>query len=68
MKIKFYVPKHDEMGDYVRCCDCEKIMVVKCGTDDCPACGSIGTLMWASQTEHEVNVKDFKARSRKDDT
>lgn len=64
MKAKIYVPKHEEYGDYVRCCDCGRLMVVKCGTDDCPSCHSIGTLMWASDTEHEVNVKEFKERMR----
>ena len=68
MKVKFYVPKHEERGDYVKCCDCGKVMVVKYGAEDCPSCGSIGTLMWADDTEHEVEVREFKLRCRKSDT
>ena len=67
MKAKIYVPKHEEMGDYVRCCDCGKMIVVRCGTDDFPACGAIGTFMWASNIIHEVNVKEFKEWMRKSD-
>lgn len=68
MKVKFYVPKHEDFGDYVRCCDCGKLMVVKCGTDDCPSCKSIGTLMWADDEERVVEVRAFKLRCRQSDT
>ena len=68
MKIKFYVSKHDEYGDFVKCCDCGKLMVVKCGAEDCPSCGSIGSLMWADDKEKEVAVKAFKMRCRQSDT
>jgi len=64
MKVKIFVPKHMEIGDYVKCCDCGKLMLVKCGIEDCPSCGSIGTLMWADENEKEVNVKAFKMRMR----
>lgn len=64
MRVKFYISKHDEVGDYVKCCDCGRYMVVKCGTEDCPSCN--GSLMWADETEHEVNVKEFKERTRQE--
>lgn len=66
MNIKFYVSKRDKMGDYVRCCDCGREMVVKCGSEDCPSCG--GALVWAApEGEHEVNVAAFKQRLRQGD-
>lgn len=64
MKVKFFIPKHEEVGDFVECCDCGRQMVVRCGSENCPACGAFGALKWANDAEHEVNVRDFKLRMR----
>ena len=64
VKVKFYVSKHDDVGDFVKCCDCGRQLVVKHGVDDCPACGAIGTLVWADPDVREVNVKAFKIKLR----
>ena len=70
MSVKFYVPRHEDRGDYVMCCNCGKVMVVRVGTDDCPACGAFGCLAWADDTGEfrEVNVREFKLRLRNADS
>ena len=40
--------------DFVRCTNCEKIMLVDRGTDDCPDCGEHGTLMWEQEGYEEI--------------
>ena len=64
MNIKNFAPKRDKYADYVRCCDCGSVMLVKTGTDDCPICKAIGTLVWQDDNSHVVNVKDFKKMMR----
>ena len=64
MSIKIYTKKHEETADYVRCCVCGKEMLVSHESDNCPACKSFGTLVWAND-EHVVNVSEFKDRLRK---
>lgn len=42
------------MKDNVKCCNCSKRVLVKCGTSTCPLCGFNGGLSWVDGEPQEV--------------
>jgi hypothetical protein len=52
---------YSEYADFVKCCNCEELMLVDRGTDVCPLCDVNGTLSWADDDEdkHEVLISDY---------
>lgn len=44
--------------DHVFCCNCESEMFIPCGSNICPRCGAVGTMMWANEEEPEVEVNE----------
>ena len=52
--IKAYV----EVGDHVRCNNCDTEMLVPHGADICPNCGYNGALAWVSEDEDKKEASD----------
>lgn len=46
-------------GDWVRCNQCEAIMLLPCGADQCPECCGCGTLSWVDNDKQECNVDEL---------
>lgn len=38
-------------GDWVRCNNCDKFMLIPVTLDKCPECGAVGCMSWASEDE-----------------
>ena len=61
-------------GDLVECCNCEEIMLVDRGTEDCPLCEKKGCLKWADYDYEEwdgteenltlIGYRSYNHRSR----
>lgn len=49
--VAYDLRDNDNYGDLVECCNCEEIMLVNKGTDDCPMCKKKGSLKWADEIE-----------------
>ncbi len=64
--MKTTVYKGIEHGDHVRCNQCNRVMALPCGADQCPECCGDGTLVWADEEKQEVNVSDLEETEYKD--
>lgn len=53
-KVKIY--KNITEGDFVVCNDCQELMLLPYGADQCPECYSGGTLDWADKENQEVSL------------
>lgn len=58
-------PSIDNYGDFVRCCNCGRSMVVDLREDKCPYCKT-ETLKWEEETNEnqEVDEDFFKGNDR----
>lgn len=61
MSKKTIIYNNVHHGDWVRCNDCESLMLLPVGADKCPECGAEGTLEWANDDEnsHTVDASDI---------
>ena len=50
-----------EEGDFVRCNNCGKVMLLPYGSDICPECGKEGCLAWADDSIQETNESELRA-------
>lgn len=41
--------------DFVKCCNCDFVGLVKLGDDDCPTCGE-PCLQWADENQQEYSL------------
>lgn len=48
-------------GDFCRCTQCGKLMLLPYGADQCPECCGYGTLDWADDAIQETNDAELKA-------
>lgn len=46
-------------GDYVECVNCGKRMLVPCGEERCPECGTYGCLAWVDE-QQERSAEDVE--------
>ncbi len=53
--------KNINFGDHVHCNNCEKTMLVPCGTDICPECLADGCLSWVDENEPEKSAADIES-------
>ena len=44
-----------EYCDFVKCCNCDRVMLVNLGEDICPECDCKGTLSWMEEDFEEIN-------------
>ena len=56
--IKIYTK--NEIGDFIKCCNCETVMVTDVGYDgECPICNRNDCYMWFNKEQQEVYVNDI---------
>jgi hypothetical protein len=51
---KTTVYSYTDSGDFVRCNNCDKTMLVPTGADKCPSCHYEGALAWADEEQQEL--------------
>lgn len=49
----------DDIGDFVKCVDCDALMLLPRGADRCPHCGETD-LMWVNEENPETTASDLK--------
>lgn len=52
--VKDFVYDKSYVCDFVRCCNCDTVMLVNCGVYHCPNCNSEGTLTWEKEGYEEI--------------
>lgn len=50
---------HNDFGDFVRCCNCGRIMLVDIEEYVCPECQEVDTFMWEDIDYEEVSDDFF---------
>lgn len=67
-KIKKEYPKElhafTDFGDWVKCNNCDKTMLLPVGSEVCPCCHTEGCLTWVNDEHQEAFTKDLKSRYR----
>lgn len=58
MNILNRITNNAKTGDLVRCCNCEKVMLVDIGEEICPECHKNGTMQWIDE-EQEHNIVEI---------
>lgn len=58
-KVDTYVG--NDLGDFVRCNNCDVVMLVPCGTDICPNCDTEGRLSWVDENRQEQRLSDLQS-------
>lgn len=48
-------------GDFVRCNNCGKLMLLPYGADKCPECSACGTLAWGDDSIQETNEFELES-------
>jgi len=48
-----------EIGDFVKCVECEKTMITDIGLEHCPLCGEFDKLMWVNDDYREITIKEL---------
>jgi hypothetical protein len=51
-------------GDWVKCNNCDKTMLLPVGSEVCPCCHAEGCLTWVNDEHQEAFTKDLKSRYR----
>ena len=67
-KIKEEYPKElhafTDFGDWVKCNNCDKTMLLPVGSEACPYCHTEGCLTWVNDKYQEAFSKDLKSQYR----
>ena len=56
MDSKTIIYKGVEEGDWVKCSQCGKMMLLPYGADQCPECYGWGTLDWVDEEKQETDI------------
>lgn len=56
MDSKTIIYKGVEEGDWVKCSQCGKMMLLPYGADQCPECYGWGTLAWVDEEKQEADI------------
>jgi len=58
IKVKNMVTEQNnsfEYGDFVKCVECENIMITDIGIDHCPECGKHDSMIWTEEGFTDIN-------------
>jgi rubrerythrin len=63
MKVKNMINlennNYSNVGDFVKCLNCNEIMLTDIGLDHCPSCGIHDSLFWIDKEHQEATEEDL---------